>query len=101
MRGPIVYCLESIDLPEGVRVSEVHILTNIQWTIRHDSELLNGVTILEGEAQRIQEGDWTGKLYRPKKSISGEKLNIRLIPIYAWANIGISEMTVWMPLSTY
>ena len=101
MRGPIVYCLESVDLPEGVHASEIHIPSNIQWTVRHDSELLGGVTILEGEARRIPQGDWTGKLYRPRKHTSGERLNIRLIPYYAWANRGISEMTVWMPLAPY
>jgi DUF1680 family protein len=101
MRGPIVYCLESVDLPEEVLVSEIHLPANIQWTVRHDSELLSGVTILEGEARIIPQGDWTGKLYRPRKHTSGERLNIRLIPYYAWANRGISEMTVWMPLAPY
>ena len=99
MRGPIVYCLESVDLLEDIRVSEVHIPTNIQWTVHHDLRLLGGVTVLKCEAQRIPHGDWTGKLYRPRKRINGESLDIQLIPIYAWANRGISEMTVWMPLA--
>lgn len=98
MRGPLVYCLESVDLPEGVRVSEVHIPRATEWTTRHDAELLNGVTVLEGQAVRVPEGDWDGKLYRPLSPTPTEKVSIRLIPLYAWANRGVSEMTVWMPV---
>jgi len=28
-----------------------------------------------------------------------DNLPVRLIPYYAWANRGISHMTVWMPLA--
>ncbi|MFQ6098828.1 MAG: glycoside hydrolase family 127 protein, partial [Armatimonadota bacterium] len=65
MRGPVVYCLESPDLPEGVRVSEVRVPRGVQWTVRHDPALLHGVTVVEGRVRREPEGDWTGKLYRP------------------------------------
>jgi hypothetical protein len=98
MRGPIVYCLESPDLPEGVQVSEVVILRNARLTARFVPELLGGVTVLEGEARRLPQGDWSGRLYRPLPKARPEKVNIRLIPYYAWANRGLSQMTVWMPL---
>ena len=99
MRGPVVYCLESADLPYGVQVSEIHIPRNIQLTPRHDRELLGGVTVLEGAARRIREDDWSGKLYQDIGDDSGEPVQITLIPYYAWANRGVCEMTVWMPLS--
>jgi len=50
MRGPVVYCLESIDLPDDVKIAEVHIPRDIQLTQRHDRKLLGGITVLEGEA---------------------------------------------------
>lgn len=97
MRGPILYCLESPDLPEGVRVSEVRIPEDVRWSARYRADLLGGVTVLEGEAIRVREGDWGGRLYRPLQHRT-ERLHVRLIPYYAWANRGVSEMTVWMPL---
>jgi hypothetical protein len=98
MRGPVVYCLESVDLPERVRVSEVHIPRDIQLKPRYDRHLLGGVTVLEGEACRIPEGDWSGKLYQDAGDNAKEPVKITLIPYYAWANRGVCEMTVWMPL---
>jgi DUF1680 family protein len=45
----------------------------------------------------VREGDWGGRLYRPLQR-RAERVHVRLIPYYAWANRGPSEMTVWMPL---
>ena len=98
MRGPLVYCLESPDLPDGVAVSEIRIPRDIVFAARHEPDLLGGITVLEGEARRVCEGDWTGQLYRPLDPGQGEPVRLRLIPYFAWANRGISEMTVWMPL---
>jgi len=98
MRGPVVYCLESVDLPHGIRVAEVHIPRDVHLTPRYAQDLLGGVTVLEGEACRIREDEWDGKLYRNIDDDSAEVVRITLIPYYAWANRGISEMTVWMPL---
>jgi DUF1680 family protein len=98
MRGPIVYCLESPDLPEGVRVGEIRFREGIKLAPRHDASLLGGVTVLEGEAFRVPEGDWSRMLYRTRAAAPKEKVKVRLIPYYAWANRGISQMTVWVPL---
>ncbi|NOZ22098.1 MAG: glycoside hydrolase family 127 protein [Planctomycetes bacterium] len=99
LRGPLVYCLESPDLPDGVNVPEVYIPRDMQFTPRHDPDLLDGVTVLEGTAKRIKQGDWDGKLYRRLEDTPMEDVPIRLIPYYAWCNRGISEMTIWMPLA--
>ena len=98
MRGPVVYCLESADLPDGVGLAEIHVTRDIRLIPRHDEDLLGGVTVLEGEAVRIPEGEWDSQLYRNISKGSAEKVHISLIPYYAWANRGISEMTVWIPL---
>ena len=66
---------------------------------RFDKDFLGGVTVLEGRARRIREGDWSGLLYRALRPASLEGIDVRLIPYYAWANRGISHMTVWIPLA--
>jgi len=98
MRGPVGYCLESVDLPDGVGIAEIHVPRDIQLIPRHDQDLLGGLTVLEGEALRIHQGEWDGRLYRNMSKGSAEEIHITLIPYYAWANRGISEMTVWIPL---
>ena len=98
MRGPLVYCLESPDLPEGVRVPEIQIPRNAKFTARHESELLGGVTVLECTARRVPLGDWSETLYRPAAKSRGEETTVRLIPYFAWANRGVSEMSIWLPV---
>ncbi len=98
LRGPVLYCLEGHDLPEGVPLHEVHLPRNIQLAARHESDLLGGVTVLEGEAVRLPEGDWAGRLYKPLPRAS-ERVPLRLIPYFAWANRGPAPMSVWLPIS--
>ncbi|MDP6775867.1 MAG: glycoside hydrolase family 127 protein, partial [Candidatus Latescibacteria bacterium] len=99
MRGPLVYCLESIDLPDGVKVEEVVVPRDADLTPRHDPDLLGGVTALEGQARRRRAGDWSGQLYREAAPLEPETIRIKLIPYYAWNNRGVPEMTVWLPVA--
>ncbi|MBT3288752.1 MAG: glycoside hydrolase family 127 protein [Victivallales bacterium] len=98
LRGPMLYCLESHDLPEGVPTHEILLPRDIELTARHDPALLGGVTVLEGMARRLPQGDWDGSLYRMAPTAPAEPVPIRLVPYYAWANRGIGEMTVWIPV---
>ena len=85
------------DLPAGIRVSEVAIPAGIKLAPRFDNQLLGGVTVLEGSALRQTEGDWSGGLFRLWKPDRGAVIPVRLIPYCAWANRGVSHMTIWMP----
>ncbi|MHC4539921.1 MAG: glycoside hydrolase family 127 protein, partial [Planctomycetota bacterium] len=79
MRGPIVYCLESVDLPEGVRLEEVCLPINTEWTIQHKPDLLGGVG------------------YRQVNNVQPRAVQITMIPYYAWNNRAEPKMTVWLP----
>lgn len=98
MRGPLVYCLESVDLPEGFEITEVTIPRGIRLRPRHDSDLLAGVTVLEGRAEAFRSDDWSGELYRELKPQEPQEIDIKLIPYYAWGNRGECDMTVWIPV---
>jgi DUF1680 family protein len=97
-RGPIVYCLESPDLPKDVRIVDVSIREDAKLSSRYDAELLNGVEILETQLLVKPSGDWDGKLYRALNQGQTREINARFIPYYAWSNRGPSEMTVWLPV---
>jgi DUF1680 family protein len=97
-RGPLVYCLESTDLPRGVRVQDVVVPRRIEWKPRFDAGLLGGVTVLEGRAELCPEPDWSGQLYRELPTSAARPIDVRLIPYFVWGNRGPSEMSVWLPL---
>lgn len=94
-RGPVVYCLESADLPQGIRVDDVLIPTDIQLTPVPTTIDGFPVMALEGEAVLADEASWQGQLYRDV-STTARKLKVRLIPYYAWGNRGKGEMSVWL-----
>lgn len=97
-RGPLVYCLESNDLEAVISINDVIIPQDIQLKASYDANLLEGITVLEGEAEKLQKENWSNQLYKPLNKQTPEKTNIKLIPYYAWSNRGVNDMTVWMPL---
>lgn len=97
-RGPVVYCLESIDLPDDVKLSEVAIRRNQTFSSRFDPDLLGGVTVLEGKALQLEAESWKDTLYREISTKLPKEVNVRLIPHYAWGNRAETEMTVWIPV---
>ncbi|MGB7156796.1 MAG: glycoside hydrolase family 127 protein [Tepidisphaeraceae bacterium] len=98
MRGPLVYCLESTDLPAGVRVLDVLLPRDVKLSPRATGELA-GATVLEGKGLAAPRTDWSGQLYRDLSPASPREFHLVLIPYYAWDNRGDSEMTVWLPLA--
>ena len=97
-RGPIIYCLESVDLPENVGILDVAVLSDAQFQSHYVKSLLGGVTVLETKAYVDTGDDWDKTLYRRISPQERNVVDIRLIPYYAWGNRGDSEMTVWIPL---
>ena len=97
-RGPLVYCLESVDLPAGIGVTDIVIPQDIELTAQWGTKKLKGIKVLKGKALRRPKQDWSDHLYRPLKSVKLQTVDITLIPYYAWSNRGITGMTVWMPV---
>jgi DUF1680 family protein len=97
-RGPIVFCLESPDLPAGVRMQDVVISSDSKLATHYEANMLDGVTVVDASALAKPQGDWEGELYRPLRSGNERKINLRLIPYFAWSNRGASEMSVWLPV---
>ena len=99
MRGPLVYCLESVDLPAGVSMSEIHLDTKPDLQPRVEPAKLGGLTVLEGLAQRLIEPSNENALYFEAGAEQVETIPIQMGPYYAWNNRGVSQMTVWLPRS--
>lgn len=83
-RGPVVYCLEGKDQPDG-QVFNKYIDKNEAVTAVYDDTLLNGVTVLKGYLSSIKKG-----------ANIVEKVPFTAIPYSTWDNRGSGQMEVWI-----
>ena len=95
-RGPVVYCLESTDLPAGTHVMNVSVPDDAKFLARYDQRLLGGVVTLDCELSASTGADWSGQLYREVKPAELKLVKARLIPYFVWGNRGKTEMSVWL-----
>ncbi len=95
-RGPLVYCLESCDLPEGVDISEIILPRVIRLKPQMEPNFLGGVVTLRGRALRLPRDD--AHLYTTLSDHKPRPIDVKLIPYYAWKNRGVSQMAVWLPI---
>ncbi len=87
MRGPIVYCFEGAD--NGAAVQNLVIPPGTVFTPEYRSNLLGGVTVLNGTA--------TGVFRTGNNQTTSTPFNVTATPYYANANRGTCQMQVWMP----
>jgi DUF1680 family protein len=95
MRGPLVYCLESTDLPAGVRVQSVSLSADAELTPRPGHKL--GVVAVHARAAAAADPPWGDTLYREVRPAPPRLVDVTFVPYFAWGNRGRSEMTVWLP----
>ncbi len=97
-RGPLVYCLESADLPDGLSINRVLLPRDAKWTIGKQDALLGGVVVLKTEAMTLPHSEPSTGLYHRLVAGPLTPQPIQLIPYYAWNNRGSVDMSVWLPL---
>lgn len=98
-RGPIVYCLESIDLPKGQSIFDVALTSAIDFSSSMQTIENSKILCLQGEAELVDSAkDWEGKLYKKLTKDTHRKVQLNLVPYFAWGNRGHTDMTVWMPV---
>ncbi|MCH5374814.1 MAG: glycoside hydrolase family 127 protein, partial [Planctomycetes bacterium] len=98
VRGPVVYCAESVDLPDGIAVTDIRLPRDTTWTEQCDQNQLGGAIVLETDAWAAPRSDPAEGLFRRVAKDALRPFRLKLIPYYAWNNRGETEMTVWMPL---
>ena len=99
-RGPLIYCLEEIDQPSGISLSDVAVnpgrrpAEQFQTEFRND--LLGGMVVLHHTGAVFERAATENALYsqynREEKS---KKVPLTFIPYYAWANRQATAMQVW------
>jgi hypothetical protein len=101
-RGPIVYCFEAADLPDGVALGDIALDPEAAPTDDGFIAELGGVpgveiggiaTSFNGVAQTLYADAHAA---RPGRTSS--PLQLRAIPYFTWANRGAGAMRVWTPV---
>ena len=88
MRGPVVFCAERVDNPSAVH--SLYIDKNLQADIAFDPLFNTNMLTIDGFIKN--ESD---RLYK-RLDTDFTPAKIKLIPYFAFANRGPSEMMVWM-----
>jgi hypothetical protein len=98
-RGPLVYCVESPDLPDGVGLDDVAVAAVSAPVATATLDVAgHQVTALTLPGLAFTAGRGTTWPYRARQQRPAPAgVPLRAIPYYAWANRGASEMRVWIP----
>ena len=102
-RGPLVYCLEQLDQPEGVALRDVRLDVNQKSSAPFQEEfrddLLGGVLVLKCMGALYDRSSSTAGLYFRYRPETSEKhaATLTFIPYYGWANRAATPMQVWTP----
>ena len=99
-RGPLIYCLEEIDQPSGVSLSDVAINPGRrpadQFQTEFKSDLLGGTVVLHHKGAVYEHGSEEKMLYsRYSRDARTRNVPLTFIPYYAWANRQATSMQVW------
>jgi DUF1680 family protein len=95
-RGPVVYCLESADLPPGVLLEQAAIRRGVE--IRAVRTEISGTTLVALEAELVVLPASGDALYDELSADAVGAASARFVPYFAWGNRGAGEMSVWLPV---
>lgn len=97
--GPLVYCVESKDLPKGIDIMDIslQLSPSLPYELRTETVAGSSVGMLEVPAFAIETPSWSeDQLYRRVGMEETRPIQLKMIPYYAWDNRGEAEMTVWI-----
>jgi DUF1680 family protein len=95
-RGPVVYCVESVDIGKDLKVFDLAFAPGTSFKPLPVKIEGNSIMMLEGKAQLMQNGDWKNALYKEVAAEPAKEVVVKLVPYFAWGNRGHSEMAVWL-----
>jgi uncharacterized protein len=102
-RGPLVYCLEEIDQPNGTILTDVAIdlsqSSGAEFREEFQSELLGGTVVLHHEGLVYERNRTRDVLYSrySAEPLKTRRVPLTFIPYYAWSNRQSTAMEVWTP----
>ena len=96
-RGPLVYCLESMDIANGEKIDNILIPADIKLIPKKTTIEGSSIVALEGKARLASSESWEGVLYRLDAQMEGIPLWDRDISRYIYSN----RVPVFNPLEDF
>lgn len=91
-RGPVVHCLEQVDMPEGVEVDDLIVPAGAEASVRDDG-VLEVPVIHSPAADELYSGD-----DHPDRDGAGAApFAVSTVPFSRWGNRGPGAMRMWLP----
>lgn len=91
-RGPLVYCAESLDLPDGTGLGDLTVDTTTQPVEHHGRVLVRAFTHPGSDPV------WPyGPAPEPSTPDGTRSVEMTLVPYHQWAERARSAMRVWLP----
>ncbi len=87
-RGPLVYCAEWPDNPDG-HILNLLLPDSSSLACEFRADLLNGIEVVRGKSYAYKAG-------KAENSFEKTAQDFMAIPYYAWAHRGKGEMAVWL-----
>ena len=97
-RGPLLYCLESVDT-DARDLGRVMLPVSAKFTEAQTEILGCQLVSLETTGYTFEQNVWYDgdALYQTLELPELRPVRIRMIPYFAWDNRGMGQMTVWLP----
>ena len=99
-RGPLLYCLESVDLPESTDIGDVVLDSDAGIAEGRRADELGGAVMLKAELRHRPLPDEMPLYGRHSTLADGSKLTQELTPYHLWGHRGTGPMRVWIPQAT-
>lgn len=100
-RGPVVYCLESADLPKDVKIIDAYIKGDVTaLKAEYKADFLGGVSAITGDVL-LRKDSPNKHMYHTVTKPKWETYKTTFVPYYAWSNRNggkESEMSVFLPI---
>ncbi|WP_211219900.1 glycoside hydrolase family 127 protein [Glaciibacter superstes] len=101
-RGPLVYCFEDVDQPDGVDVADLRIPSGGAVRVRHEPSfpIIGSTVILEVDAEHVTPEEREGSPYFDiaTRTVSrGTPVVATAVPYFLWDNRDGRGMRVWLP----
>jgi DUF1680 family protein len=99
-RGPVVFCLEELDLPTGIELADVALDLAVDPVDSGPVSQLSGLpgVALQGVVRDVD--GWRQTEYRDLRevpAVSASPASLLAVPYFAWANRDRGGMRVWIP----
>lgn len=100
-RGPLVFCVEEVDLPIGLSLSDLQVGASSMPSEMANKQGPFGLQIgLVANASDAAAADWPYRSPNIAADMHGAPTTLlKMVPYYAWGNRGPGGMRVWLPLA--